>query len=73
MKVDEKLSLRTEFREVQIHNIIFHLFLIQLIVSRVILESGLCTLPANNTLWDAVRLSPHHNHVDDEQVKTFLY
>ena len=28
----------------------------QLIVSRAILESGLCTLPANNTLWAAVSL-----------------
>ena len=28
----------------------------QLIISRAILESGLCTLPANNSLWAAVNL-----------------
>ena len=31
----------------------------QLIISRAILESGLCTLPANNTLWAAVNLDNH--------------
>ena len=31
----------------------------QLIISRAILESGLCTLPANNSLWDAVNLRSH--------------
>ena len=31
----------------------------QLIISRAILESGLCTLPVNNSLWDAVNLRSH--------------
>lgn len=31
----------------------------QLIISRAILESGLCTLPASNTLWAAVNLENH--------------
>ena len=31
----------------------------QLIISRAILESGLCTLPVNNSLWNAVNLRSH--------------
>ena len=31
----------------------------QLIISRAILESGLCTLPVNNSLWDTVNLRSH--------------
>ena len=27
-------------------------------MSRIILESGLCSLPANNSLWDTVKLIP---------------
>ena len=30
----------------------------KLLVSRIILESGLCSLPSNNSLWDSVRLPP---------------
>ena len=30
----------------------------QTIVSRIILESGICSLPANNSLWQQVKLAP---------------
>jgi hypothetical protein len=46
--------------------------LFQLIVSRVILESGLCTLPENNKLWDAVRVTPNQNEVDDQVIVILL-
>ena len=52
-------------------NATFHLSLLklavifQLLVSRIILESGLCALPSNNTLWDSVKLNP--TDIDDSE------
>ena len=34
-------------------------------MSRIILESGLCTLPANNALWDTIQLAPRE--LDDRK------
>ena len=33
-------------------------FRFQTIVSRIILESGICSLPVNNSLWQQVKLAP---------------
>ena len=39
----------------------------QKLLSRIILESGLCTVPRENKIWDLVRLSPPAKYFDDSK------